>query len=139
MSVFLDMSKAFDCVDHNILLQKMLVYGIKGSAFSWFESYLSYRRQRVIFNGTLSENTYDVKCGVPQGSISGPLLYLIYINDINQCLKHCNVTLYADLYEISNLNTVEIDNLLFPVTLDFNLKNVYFTDYANPQNLKIAI
>ena len=96
MSVFLDMSKAFDCVDHNILLQKMKVYGIKGSAFSWFESYLSDRRQRVIFNGTLSESTYDVRCGVPQGSILGTLLYLIYINDINQCLKHCNVALYAD-------------------------------------------
>ena len=96
MSVFLDMSKAFDCVDHEILLEKLNVYGVRGKSLSWFRSYLVGRYQKVIVNGVLSENVCAVKCGVPQGSILGPLLYLIYINDINESLNHCDSILYAD-------------------------------------------
>ena len=75
MSVFLDMSKAFDCVDHDILLQKMNIYGIRGNALNWFKSYLSGRTQKTVFNGTLSTNVYSLECGVPQGSI----LYMLMI------------------------------------------------------------
>jgi len=66
MSVFLDMSKAFDCVDHDILLEKMKVYGVRGNSLSWFKSYLVGRYQRVIVNGVLSDNLCSVDCGVPQ-------------------------------------------------------------------------
>ena len=68
-------------MDHVILLQKLPVYGVRENALSWFESYLKNRRQFVIYNGVLSD-TKILQCGVPEGSILGPLLFLIYINDL---------------------------------------------------------
>ena len=76
-SVFLDMSKAFDCVDLDILLSKLHKYGIRGVSLSWFRSYLYGRTQKVFYDGFLSNNICNLSCGVPQGSILGPLLYLI--------------------------------------------------------------
>ena len=83
LTVFLDMSKAFDCVDHDILLEKLFAYGIRGRAHSWFKSYLSDRTQQVSFNGTFSDNICNIDCGVPQ---LAPLVYLIYVNDFYMCL-----------------------------------------------------
>ena len=80
--VFVDLEKAFDTVNHEILLNKLRYYGVKGSSISWFASYLQNRRQHVTLNGEIS-NSKPVICGVPQGSILGPLLFLIYINDMN--------------------------------------------------------
>ena len=90
------MSKAFDCVDHTILLSKLLRYGIRGKVYSWFESYLKGRKQKVSFNGTLSDDFCHIDCGVPQGSILGPLLYLIYVNDFYACLNKSSCILFAD-------------------------------------------
>ena len=92
---FLDISKAFDTVDHTILLQKLSVYGIRGNALSWFESYMKDRRQFVTYNGVLSE-TKILQCGVPQGSILGPLLFLIYINDLANVCTSSFPILFAD-------------------------------------------
>ena len=82
----LDMSAAFDVVDHDILLQKMSVYGFSRDMVAWFCSYLSNRRQCVAINGTLS-NLLPVSSGVPQGSILGQLLYLLYTSDLPTVVK----------------------------------------------------
>ena len=93
-SVFLDISKAFDKVWHEGLLFKLKSNGIQGKLLNLLDSFLSNRQQRVVLNGQFS-SWLDVKAGVPQGSILGPLLFLIYINDISQNLE-ANVKLFAD-------------------------------------------
>ena len=84
--VFIDLKKAFDTVDHEILLEKLLLFGIKGSAFQLLKSYLCPRSQKCEVNGVIS-NESNVKCGVPQGSILGPLFFLLCINDLPSCLN----------------------------------------------------
>ena len=81
VGIFLDFQKAFDAIDHGILLDKLYCYGIRGIAHEWFVSYLSIRQQSVMYNGHESELKV-VRCGVLQGSILGPLLFLLYINDL---------------------------------------------------------
>ena len=93
--VFIDLKKAFDTVDHEILCQKLAHYGIHHRELSWFKSYLSGRKQFCRINGVDSE-IGDLETGVPQGSCLGPLLFLIYINDLPQAIQDSVVSMYAD-------------------------------------------
>ena len=107
--VFLDLKKAFDTVDHDILLQN----GINGLALNWLKSYLSHRIQYCQVDGHLS-NPLTVTTGIPQGSGLGPLLFLIYINDFPKCLRHTKPDMFADDTQITTSNSdisVILENL----------------------------
>ena len=94
IGLFLDFSKAFETVDHDIMLCKLSYNGLRGNALKWFESYLRGRQQYVTYNGVSSmKNT--ISCGVPHGSILGPLLFLLYINDLSAACKFFSPILFA--------------------------------------------
>ena len=93
--MFLDLKKAFDNVDHKILLDKMHAYGIRGNILRWFRSYLTNRSQFVSYDGRQSA-IQSITCGVPQGSILGPLLFIIYMNDIGNVSELLFTVLDAD-------------------------------------------
>ena len=94
IGVFLDLSKAFDTIDHNILLYKM-DYGFIGIVYEWFKSYLSNRKRYVNVNCNRAD-LQNIISGVPQGSILGPLLFILYINDITDTLDDFDFILFAD-------------------------------------------
>ena len=108
--IFIDLRKAFDTVNHGILLKKLEHNGIRGNMLDWFQSYLSDRKQYVDINGK-SSKLLEITCGVPQGSVLGPLLFLRYINDLPNISKILNFYLYADdtniYYESSSLDKLE--------------------------------
>ena len=131
--VFIDLEKAFDTVNHNILLQKLQFYGILGKNISWFTSYLSNRKQRVKINSQFSPYA-DISCGVPQGSILGPLLFLIYINDMKNSTKHSIVHHFAD---DTNLLCSERCEKLLKRKLNEDLKLIYTWLCANRLSLNV--
>ena len=98
--IYLDYAKAFDLVDHELLIHKLQCYGIQGSLLAWIKSFLTDRYQTVSVNGTHSYKS-KVKSGVPQGTVLGPILFLVYINDIDKCIKHSFISCFADDTRVS--------------------------------------
>jgi len=95
IGIYLDLQKAFDTGNHDVLLYKLNNYGIKKSVYQWFKNYLSDRKQFTSLPGVSSEIGY-ISIGVPQGSVLGPLLFLLYVNDIHQAVLDAEVKLFAD-------------------------------------------
>ena len=122
IGVFLDLKKAFDTVDHRILLKKLYAYGIRGYILKWFESYLTGRSQYVAYNGVESK-VLSIICGVPQGSILGPLLFIIYMNDICNVSHLCTI-LYADDTSVV-ANDKNLDKLLETLNDELNKLSIW--------------
>ena len=113
--VLLDIQKAFDTVDHQITLDKLGCCGVSGDHLVFFALYLNNRQQCCNVNGKLS-STKRIRCGVPQGSILGPLLFIIYMNDLPLAVKEADITMYADDTSLSKgfKTTNELKEQLIP-------------------------
>ena len=132
-TVLIDLSKAFDSIEHCLLLKKMRSYGIDGDELRWFKGYLAGRKQRVIVDGA-SSGWSEVVCGVPQGSILGPLMFLIFVNDLPDVVSKCMVNLYADDTTIYYANK---DSKKVTITLNADLSSI--VDCIEHNRLKMKI
>ena len=148
IATYIDTMKAFDTVDHKILLEKAELYGIQGLMLKWLKNYLTDRYQCTLANNIVSDKQL-ITCGVPQGSVCGPLLFLIYINDLASVLEYCKVSLYADdtvIYLVNqNVNDAlelvqkDLNNLSEWCTrnkLTINSKKTKYCIYGMRSNIK---
>ena len=133
IGLFLDFSKAFDTINHEILLYKLSHYGVRGKALEWFRSYLLNRKQYVSLNENNSF-TEEIKCGVPQGSLLGPLLFILYINDFSNSSDVLSFILFAD---DSNLFLSHKNPLTLANKINSELENVTQWIRANKLSLNL--
>ena len=133
IGVFCDLSKAFDTLDHQILLTKLDHYGIRGKWHSWLASYLSNRKQYVDISGVCSSQK-DITVGVPQGSILGPLLFLVYINDLPASLEKLTPVMFAD-----DTNLVIKGKNMSQMISSLNSDLAVLDDYFKANKLKLNV
>ncbi|ORD93263.1 RTJK, partial [Enterospora canceri] len=129
--IYLDFQKAFDKVPHQRLLNKLKTHGISGSIYNWLQDWLSERKQRVVLNG-VSSQWLNVKSGVPQGSVLGPILFLIYVNDIDDGIS-CKISKFADDTKIASKVTTTSDREVLQSDLD------RLTSWANKWQMKFNV
>ena len=143
--VFVDLQKAFDTVNHTILLKMLEYYGVRGNVLNWFSSYLCNRKQYVSVNGATSDQL-TITCGVPQGSVLGPLLFLIYINDLPTVSRLLSFCLFADdtniyfsssdlltLQKVMNTELKKVKKWLDANQLALNIEKTNFVIFHSPQ------
>ena len=133
LAAFVDLRKAFDTVNHEILINKLHDFGLHENTIAWLSNYLTGRKQLCLANSTISD-TRDVVCGVPQGSILGPMLFLLYINDLENHLDHCKLKLYADDTVLYSTNVDEA-SAHANVKQDMNL----LFEWCNKNKLTVSI
>ena len=126
LATFVDFRKAFDCVQHTVLLKKLSTFGIDRQTVNWFKSYLTDREQRVLANNVYS-SYQTVTQGVPQGSVLGPLFYILYANDISDTIKHCKVAMYADDTVLYTAN-INFEDSMRKMRADVNALSVWCKD-----------
>ena len=134
IAVFLDLQKAFDTINHNLLIKKLDLYGLQKPALNLLGSYLENRFQMCTVNGVLSKKNL-VTCGIPQGSILGPLLFLIYINDLPTSLEHSSSRMFADdtTLTVSGKSLHDVE-----VAINHDLSNVNQWLCANKLSLNLV-
>ena len=135
LGVFVDLSKAFDTVNHDILLAKLRHLGIDGTYLKWFKSYLCDRKQYVTYGQNKQSSVLTVNCGVPQGSILGPLLFLLYVNDLCKASRVLEPIMFADDTNLffSHSNIKELFNVM-----NHELNNIQLWFNANKLSLNVA-
>ena len=145
LGVFVDLSKAFDTVDHQILLKKLEYYGIAGNNLRWFENYLKDQKQFISFEH--NSTTKAITCGVPQGSTLGPLLFVLYVNDLHHASKVLNPTTFADdtnlffshsdiniKFEKVNKELANVSNWFKAKKLSLNVKKTKYSFFHKSSN-----
>ena len=133
LAVFIDLKKAFDTVDHDILVRKLELYGIRGRNLDWCRDYLTLREQNTLANNVLSSSNI-ISCGVPQGSVLGPLFFILYINDMQHVVKNSNIQLYADDTVIYT-DGVDADSAAAKLQPDLDR----FADWCNANKLSLNV
>ena len=145
LGVFIDLPKAFDTVDHSILLKKLKLFGVTDKNLAWFQSYLSNRKQYIEIGENSKTDPKYVTCGVPQGSILGPLLFLVYVNDLPNASRLLDPTMFADdtnlffnhkgikhLFTVVNNELVNIKDWFTANRLSLNVEKAKYLFFHKP-------